>query len=68
MFGLTGLIPDYSMIIMAANNGFPKMTKEHLGITVALKIPFFIVITKSDICPPNIFKETAEELKKTLKI
>lgn len=44
------------------------MTKEHLGITVALKIPFFIVVTKQDICPPNIFKETMDELKKTLKI
>lgn len=68
MFGLTGLIPDYCMIIIASNNGFPKMTKEHLGITVSLKIPFFIIVTKEDICPPNVFKETVDDLKKTLKI
>jgi GTPase len=45
MFGLTALVPDYSMIIIGANMGVSKMTKEHLGITVALKIPFFIVVT-----------------------
>jgi GTPase len=34
------------------------MTKEHLGITLALKIPFFVVLTKIDICPENVYKET----------
>jgi len=58
MFGLTGLVPDYSMIVVGSNMGISKMTKEHLGITVALKIPFFIIVTKVDICPENIFTET----------
>jgi len=40
--------------------GISRMTKEHLGITLALKIPFFIIITKIDICPPNILKETTD--------
>lgn len=43
------------------------MTKEHMGITIALKIPFFIVLTKIDLCPDNIFKETMSFLKKLLK-
>ena len=68
MFGLTGLVPDYSMIIVGANMGISKMTKEHLGITLALKIPFFIVLTKIDMCPENVYKETLDTLFKILKM
>lgn len=53
--GLTGLVPDYSMIIVGSNMGIPKMTKEHLGISLFLKIPFMIVLTKIDIAPQNIY-------------
>ena len=41
IFGLTGLKPDYSMIIVGSNMGISKMTKEHLGVTLALKNSFF---------------------------
>ena len=34
------------------------MTREHLGISIAINLPFFIVITKIDISPENKFKET----------
>ncbi len=56
MFGLTGLMPDYSMIVIGSNMGLSQMTREHIGIAHTLKIPFFIVITKVDICPENVFK------------
>lgn len=67
MFGLVGLMPDYSMIIVGANMGVSRMTKEHLGISLALKVPIFIVITKIDICPPNVYEETKDTLVKILK-
>mmetsp|Transcript_44485 Transcript_44485/g.43151 ORF Transcript_44485/g.43151 Transcript_44485/m.43151 type:complete len:289 (+) Transcript_44485:9-875(+) len=67
MFGLVGLLPDYSMIIVGANMGVSRMTKEHLGISLALKVPIFIVITKVDICPPTVYDETKETLVKILK-
>lgn len=67
MFGLVGMVPDYSMIIVGSNMGISRMTKEHLGITLALKIPFFVVLTKVDMCPENIYKETLETLLKILK-
>lgn len=54
MFGLVGLMPDYCMVIVGANMGVSRMTKEHLGITIALKIPLFIVITKIDIAPKTV--------------
>jgi GTPase len=67
MFGLMGSIPDYSMIIVGSNMGLQRMTREHLGISLALKIPFFIVMTKIDMCPENIFKETLDKIKTLVK-
>ena len=34
------------------------MTKEHLGLALALNVPVFVVITKIDMCPPNVLEET----------
>ena len=55
IYGLVGMVPDYAMIIIGANMGISRMTKEHLGIALALKIPFFIVMTKIDIAPENAY-------------
>jgi len=62
MFGMIGLCPDFAMIMIGSNMGITRMTKEHLGITLALKMPFFIVLTKIDICPENIYKENMKLL------
>lgn len=67
MFGLVGLMPDYCMVIVGANMGVSRMTKEHLGITIALKIPLFVVITKVDIAPKAVHDQTIETLVKILK-
>jgi len=67
MFGLVGLMPDYSMIIVGANMGIQRMTKEHLGISLALKVPIFVVITKTDIAPEDVFDKTKETLIKILR-
>merc|ERR1719327_2116765 len=64
IFGLIGLCPDYALIVVNANAGFQKMTREHLGIALALKIPFFIVVTKIDITPANIYEENIQFLHK----
>ena len=47
--------------------GVLKMTREHLGIIKALKIPFFIVLTKIDICPPNVLERTEREITKLVQ-
>jgi GTPase len=67
MFGLVGLLPDYSMIIVGANMGVSRMTKEHLGISLALKVPIFIVMTKIDISPEDVSEKTKDTLIKILK-
>jgi GTPase len=67
MFGLVGLMPDYCMVIVGANMGVSRMTREHIGITLALKIPLFIVITKIDIAPKNIYEDTLNKLTQIMK-
>lgn len=67
MFGLVGLMPDYSMILIGANMGVSKMTREHLGISLALGVPLFVVVTKIDIAPKNVYDETMATLEKILK-
>jgi GTPase len=49
------MVPDYSLIIIGANMGMSKMTREHLGVSLFLKIPFVIVLTKIDIAPTNVY-------------
>jgi len=67
VFGVTGYAPDYTMLMVGANMGIVGMTKEHLGLTLLLHIPIFVVVTKIDMTPPNILKETLQLLIKILK-
>ena len=67
VFGLTGNSPDYSMIMLGANMGVQRMTKEHLGLSLALDLPMFVCITKVDIAPKNVRVNTIKRMKAILK-
>lgn len=67
MLGMIGLVPDYVLIVVGGNLGLSRMTKEHLGIAIALEIPFFIVITKTDMVEEEILKNTIKDISKLLK-
>lgn len=43
------------------------MTKEHLGLALALSVPVFVVVTKIDMCPPNVLQDTLRLLSRVLK-
>ena len=64
MFGVMGLFSDYGMIMIGANMGICGMTSEHLGLLIANKIPFITVVSKIDICPPNIMASVKKELER----
>ncbi len=66
IFGLTGLVPDYGLVVVGANMGVQRMTKEHFGITLIMKIPIMVVMTKIDVAPDEIKKQTFENIKKIL--
>lgn len=65
--GLNGGLADYAILVIGANMGVLKMTREHLGIIKALNVPFFVVITKLDICPPNVLERTEREITRIIK-
>lgn len=44
------------------------MTKEHIGIANALKIPVFVVFTKVDLAPAEVLKGNLEKITKILKV
>jgi GTPase len=68
VYGMTGSVPDYSLIVIGANMGVTRMTKEHIGLSIALKLPMIFVVTKIDICPENVLKETLNSINKILKL
>jgi GTPase len=67
VYGMTGNIPDYCMLLLGGNMGVTRMTKEHLGIAVNLALPAFVVVTKIDIAPPHVLEETIATISKILK-
>jgi GTPase len=67
VFGMLSGSPHYCLLMVAANNGLIGMSKEHLGIALALNVPIMVIITKIDICPPQILQETVSQLRKILK-
>ena len=66
IFGVTGLFPDYGIVVIGANTGITKLTREHMGILLYLKIPFIITITKVDLAPRHVYQNLCNQLKKLL--
>lgn len=64
---LTGYCPHYVMLLVSATAGVVGMTQEHLGIAVALEVPFFIVVTKTDATSAERVERTLESVAKILK-
>lgn len=69
IIGLTSQFPDVSFILVGANMGITKMTKEHIFLCLTLRIPFVIIVTKIDIClnRPQVLKDTVQSVKRLLK-
>ncbi|XP_045213581.1 GTP-binding protein 1-like [Mercenaria mercenaria] len=67
VFGMTGHAPDFAMLMIGANAGIIGMTKEHLGLALALQVPVFVVVTKIDMCPANVLDDTLKLLQRILK-
>lgn len=66
IYGVTGMFPDRGILVIGANTGITKLTKEHMGILLYLKIPFMITITKIDMAPDEVYKKLKNKIKKLL--
>jgi len=61
--GISGCLIDYVAIIINANTGIQLMTREHISLVYTLRIPMFIIYTKIDLCPPNIYEMNLDHIK-----
>lgn len=68
LYGLSGHYLDYVIIIIDSNAGVLRMTKEHLSIALALRIPIIIVLSKIDMCPERRYKESMDEIKSMIRL
>ena len=66
VYGVTGLFPDYGIVVIGANTGITKLTREHIGILFYLNIPFIICITKIDLAPRHVYQKLCNRLKNLL--
>uniref|UniRef100_A0A7R9UAM3 Elongation factor Tu, chloroplastic n=1 Tax=Pinguiococcus pyrenoidosus TaxID=172671 RepID=A0A7R9UAM3_9STRA len=67
VFGLTGMCPDFCIVVVGANMGVQRMTREHISIACALSIPLVVCVTKIDIAPQPVLKQTRRTLAKFLR-
>ncbi|XP_031522957.1 GTP-binding protein 2 isoform X4 [Papio anubis] len=67
IFGLTSYCPDCALLLVSANTGIAGTTREHLGLALALKVPFFIVVSKIDLCAKTTVERTVRQLERVLK-
>lgn len=67
VYGMLAYYPNYGIVVIGANTGITKLTKEHLGIMLYLNIPFSIVVTKVDVTPKNVYLDLMRKLTKLLK-
>jgi GTPase len=67
VFGLTGYAPDFTMLVLNANNAIAGTAKEHLGFSMALEVRVFIVINKVDCCSDEMLEQTVGKIEFLLK-
>ena len=66
--GLSGGCIDYVIVVIGANMGVSRMTREHISIAAALDIPIMIAITKIDLGRDNILKKTIKDTRKIIRL
>ncbi len=65
--GLLGQKIDYGLLVVAANDGITRTTKEHLGILLAMDLPVIIVVTKADMVSEEKLKSVISSISSLLR-
>jgi len=65
--GLVGQNLDYGLLVVAANDGVTYLTKEHLGLLLAMNLPLIVCITKIDKVREKRIGEIEKEVEELLK-
>ena len=67
VFGVTGMFPDYGIVVIGANKGITRLTKEHMNILLYLNVNIIIIITKVDMAPKNVYSRLKNRIKKLIE-
>jgi elongation factor 1-alpha len=65
--GLVGQSIDYALLIVAADDGVTHITKEHLGLPLAMNLPTIICMTKIDKMGKKRIEEVEQQIENLLK-
>ena len=65
--GLVGQKLDYGLLVVAADDGPTKTTREHLGILLATELPTTVAITKADTVSDDRIREVEREVERLLR-
>lgn len=65
--GMSACAPHLALILVEANRGIQKMTKEHILAAFYLHLPIAIVITKMDMHQPYNLLRTQQQIRKCME-
>ncbi|GAA0727087.1 elongation factor 1-alpha [Halorubrum trapanicum] len=65
--GLVGQKLDYGLLVVAADDGPTKTTREHLGILLATELPTIVAITKADAVSDDRLAAVEREVESVLR-
>ena len=65
--GLVGQRLDYGLLVVAADDGPTKTTREHLGILLAMELPTIVAITKADTVDGDRLEAVEREVERLLR-
>ena len=65
--GLVGQKLDYGLLVVAADDGPTRTTREHLGVLLATDLPTIVAITKTDIVSDERIEEVEREVERLLR-
>jgi elongation factor 1-alpha len=64
LYGILGSFVDYGVVVIGSNMGVNRITEEHLSILLYLRLPIFIILTKIDMTPKEVYEKTKLQIKK----
>ncbi|WP_299233958.1 GTPBP1 family GTP-binding protein [Natronomonas sp.] len=65
--GIVGQKLDYGLLVVAADDGPTKTTREHLGILLATELPTIVAVTKADAVTDERVEEVEREVEELLR-
>ncbi|MFA9517480.1 GTPBP1 family GTP-binding protein [Halopenitus sp. H-Gu1] len=65
--GLVGQRIDYGLLVVAADDGPTRTTREHLGILLAMELPTIVAVTKTDLVSEDRIEEVTREIESLLR-